>query len=134
MGDREVEEMETGLVNGNAESFHTDMDIDDQAVHSLTATQVQDMKVLLSTLSMLSHSVQIPHRLFEKVTAIAQRSEACEVSSFLRPNTSLRFVTSNSRVKFLFHNERLKQRCFGRLVCWQWSFRALEDKWLFQCS
>ena len=88
MGDRQVEDMEkeVGLVNGNAEHLHTDMDIDDHAqpAYSLTATQVQDMKVLLSTLSMLSRSVQVPIRIFENVTSIAQRSdshsEACKVS------------------------------------------------------
>jgi len=95
MGDRQVQDMETtgvGLVNGNVEHFHSDMDIDVQPGYSLTATQVQDMKVLLSTLSMLSRSVQVPNRLFEKVTSIAQRSdshsEACKVSWFPRPNTT----------------------------------------------
>lgn len=102
MGDRQVQDMETGVVgleNGNVDHLPTDMDIDDdhvQAAYSLTATQVEDMKVLLSTLSMLSRSVQVPNRLFEQVASIAQRSdshsEAHKVSWFLRPNT-LRYVT-----------------------------------------
>lgn len=96
MGDRQGEDMENeaGLVNGNAEHCPTDMDIDDrfQPAYSLTATQVQDMKVLLGTLSMLSRSVQVPNRLFGKVTSIALRSDshsgAHEVSLFcdLTPN------------------------------------------------
>lgn len=80
MGDRQGEDMENeaGLVNGNAEHCPTDMDIDDrfQPAYSLTATQVQDMKVLLGTLSMLSRSVQVPNRLFGKVTSIALRSDS----------------------------------------------------------
>lgn len=81
MGDRPVQDMETtgvGLVNGNDGHFPTDMDVDDHAqpAYGLTATQVQDMRVLLSTLSMLSRSVQVPNRLFEKVASIAQRSDS----------------------------------------------------------
>lgn len=73
-------------MNGNVEHSPTDMEVNNHAqpAFSLTTTQVQDMKVLLSTLSLLSRSVQVPNKLFEKVSSIAQRggsySEAYKVS------------------------------------------------------
>lgn len=62
-------------MNGNVEHSPTDMEVNNHAqpAFSLTTTQVQDMKVLLSTLSLLSRSVQVPNKLFEKVSSIAQR-------------------------------------------------------------
>jgi hypothetical protein len=120
MGDREVEEMEKegGLVNGNAEHIPTDMDVEEhvQPAYSLSATQVQDMKVLLSTLSLLSRSVQVPNRLLGKVTSIAQKSdwhsEACKVSWVCDRTLSIMLssgfpsIASSSRVRPLFNHER----------------------------
>ena len=93
-----------GLMNGVLEDPPTAMDVDMDVDDPLPSSQMQDMKALLTALSLLSRSVQVPNKLLRRITSIAQISEIVDqvfevqlihIDHFL-PLTGLRIVRNSN--------------------------------------
>lgn len=67
-----------GLMNGVLEDPPTAMDVDTDVNDRLPSSQMQDIKALLTALSLLSRSVEVPNKLFRRITSIAQKSDTVD--------------------------------------------------------